>query len=101
MPSERVRSLLSGSLLVAIGLAVAQVLAYLLNLVAARLLGPQSFGAFAALMSVMLIASTVGLGLQAASSKQTGGSGRGGGGGNAGPDLANLSNVELDTEKKH
>lgn len=70
MPSERVRSLLSGSLLVAIGLAVAQVLAYLLNLVAARLLGPQSFGAFAALMSVMLIASTVGLGLQAASSKR-------------------------------
>ncbi len=70
MPSERVRSLLSGSLLVAVGLAVAQVLSYLLNLVAARLLGPQSFGAFAALMSVMLIASTVALGLQAASSKR-------------------------------
>ena len=70
MASSRTRTLLSGSVLVAAGLAVAQVLAYLLNLVAARVLGPQSFGAFAALMSVMLIASTVGLGLQAASSKR-------------------------------
>lgn len=70
MANSRTRALLSGSVLVAAGLAVAQVLAYLLNLVAARVLGPQSFGAFAALMSVMLIASTVGLGLQAASSKR-------------------------------
>ena len=70
MLSPRVRRLLSGSILVAVGLAVAQALAYLLNLVAARLLGPQTYGAFAALMSVMLIASTVALGLQAASSKR-------------------------------
>ena len=70
MLSPRVRRLLSGSLFVAVGLAAAQVLAYLLNLIAARLLGPQSYGAFAALMSVMLIASTVALGLQAASSKR-------------------------------
>jgi len=70
MSRTRTRALLSGSVLVAAGLAVAQVLAYLLNLVAARVLGPQQFGAFAALMSVMLIAGTVGLGLQAASSKR-------------------------------
>lgn len=69
MASSRLRQLLGGSLLVAIGLAVAQVLAYLLNLIAARLLGPESFGAYAALMSVMLIASTLALGLQATASR--------------------------------
>jgi len=66
MLSPRVRALLSSSVLVALGLAVAQVLAYLLNVAAARLLGPQTYGALAALMSVLLITSTVALGLQAA-----------------------------------
>lgn len=59
-----------GTLAVAAGLGVAQVLGYALNLVAARALGPDSFGAFAALMGVVLIGNVVAIGLQAVGARR-------------------------------
>lgn len=60
----RLSRLAGGAAWVAGGLFVAQVLGYGFNLVAARSLGPADYGALAALLGVVLIANTVGLGLQ-------------------------------------
>ena len=49
---------------VAVGMAVANGLGYLLNLVASRMLGPTDFGALGALLGLVLIGNVVALGLQ-------------------------------------
>ena len=58
------RHLLRGTLAVALGLGVAQVSGYLVNLVGARLLGPDGFGAVASLLGVVLVANTVAIAVQ-------------------------------------
>ena len=55
------RNLLGGGLLVAVALGIGQVLAYAQTLVAARTLTPAEFGAFSALLALILIGNTVAL----------------------------------------
>jgi O-antigen/teichoic acid export membrane protein len=55
---------------VAGALALAQVLAYLVSIVAARALGPAQFGVLAALLGLLLIGNVVALGLQAVIARQ-------------------------------
>lgn len=59
-----------GAIIVGIGIAVCQVLNYLLSLVSARLLGPDGFGAFASLLALTLIGGVVALGLQAVAARR-------------------------------
>lgn len=62
--------MLSGTAAVAVGLGVAQVAGYAQTVVAARALGPADFGAFAALLGLLLIGSVVGAGFQAAGARR-------------------------------
>lgn len=66
MKSSAVR----GAAMVAIGLAVGQVFAYLLTLAAARTLGPQDYGIFGSMLAIMLVGSVLALGIQAAGAKR-------------------------------
>lgn len=61
--------LVSGGLLVAIALGVTQVLAYAQTLVAARTLDPAQFGAFSALLALLLMGNTVALATQAVTAR--------------------------------
>lgn len=58
-------SLLGSSVVVAVGLAVGQVLGYAVNVAGARLLGPAGYSALGSLLAVVLIASVVGQAVQA------------------------------------
>jgi len=58
-------SLLHGTGLVAVALGIAQIAAYVVNVVAARALGPDEFGIVAAMLGLILIGNVVALGLQA------------------------------------
>ncbi len=62
---RRHRALLGSSALLAVGLAVGQVLGYAVNVVGARLLGPAAFGELGALLNVLLIGNVVSLAVQA------------------------------------
>ena len=59
-----------GTVTVALALGLAQVLAYLVSIVAARALGPDQFGVLAALLGLLLIGNVVALGLQAVIARQ-------------------------------
>lgn len=61
--------LVSGGLMVAVALGVAQVLAYAQTLVAARTLTPAEFGAFSALLALLLMGNTVALATQAVTAR--------------------------------
>lgn len=63
-PAEK-RRLIQGVVVVGIGLAVPQGLAYLTSVVAARTLDQASFGAFGAILNSIQIGTTVALGMQA------------------------------------
>ncbi len=63
--SPRSDALLGSSALLAVGLAVGQVLGYALNVVGARVLGPASFGELGALLGILLIGNVVALAVQA------------------------------------
>ena len=63
--------LLAGSTLVAAGLAVGQVLGYVLNVVGARTLGPSGYGELSALLGLVLIGNVVALAVQTVSSRRT------------------------------
>lgn len=63
-PAEK-RRLIQGVLVVGIGLAVPQGLAYVTSVVAARMLDQASFGAFGAILNSIQIGTTVALGMQA------------------------------------
>lgn len=54
----------------ALALGLAQMLAYLVSIVAARALGPDQFGVLAALLGLLLIGNVVALGLQAVIARQ-------------------------------
>jgi len=63
-PAEK-RRLIQGVVVVAIGMAVPQGLAFLTSVVAARTLDQASFGAFGAILNSIQIGTTVALGMQA------------------------------------
>lgn len=62
---RRREALVGSAALLALGLAVGQVLGYALNVVGARVLGPASFGELGALLGVLLIGNVVALAVQA------------------------------------
>ena len=64
------RGVAFSALVVALGLAIAQTLGYALNVVGARFLGPDGFGAFASLLSILVIGSVVGGGFQAVGARR-------------------------------
>jgi O-antigen/teichoic acid export membrane protein len=59
------RSLVRGAGIIGISLVVIQAFGYLLNVVGARVLEPDRFGAFGALQNVIVIGNVVALGIQA------------------------------------
>ncbi|MGA1700978.1 MAG: hypothetical protein ACO4BY_07580, partial [Candidatus Nanopelagicales bacterium] len=63
-PAEK-RQLIQGVVVVGLGLAVPQGLAYVTSVVAARTLDQASFGAFGAILNSIQIGTTVALGMQA------------------------------------
>ncbi len=63
------QKLVGGGLLVAVALGVGQVLAYAQTLVAARTLDPDAFGAFQALLALLLIGNTIALATQAVTAR--------------------------------
>jgi len=65
------RSLLTGSTLVALGLAVGQTLGYVLSVAGARLLGPSGYGELSALLGLLLIGNVVALAVQTVASRRT------------------------------
>ena len=56
---------------VVVGLAAGNGLGYLLNLVASRRLGPDGYGALAALLGVILVGNVLALALQAVVARRT------------------------------
>lgn len=54
----------------AVALGVAQVLAYAVSVIAARRLGPEQFGVFAALLGILLIGSVLAMGIQAVAARR-------------------------------
>ncbi len=69
--AARPGTLLAGSSLVAVGLAVGQLLGYLLNVLGARILGPGGYGELGALLGLVLIGNVVALAVQTVSSRRT------------------------------
>jgi O-antigen/teichoic acid export membrane protein len=63
------QKLVGGGLLVAVALGIGQVLAYAQTLVAARTLTPAQFGAFSALLALLLIGNTIALATQAVAAR--------------------------------
>lgn len=59
-----------GGVLVAGSMAAMNVVSYLFTLVAARVLGPGQFGAFAAVMALVLVVNVVSLGFQATAARR-------------------------------
>lgn len=68
--SSRRGSLASHTVLVAGALAIAQVAAYAVSVVAARALGPDGFGILAALLGILLIGSVLAMGIQAVAARR-------------------------------
>ena len=64
------KGLLGSSALLALGLGVSQVLAYALNVVGARVLGPAQYGALSALLSLVVIGNVVSLAVQAVTARR-------------------------------
>lgn len=59
-----------GAVYVAIGLGIAQVLAYLLSLASARALGPADYSVVGSMLALLLVGSVLSLGIQAAGAKR-------------------------------
>ncbi len=64
------KGLLGSSALLALGLGVSQVLAYALNVVGARVLGPSQYSALSALLSLVVIGNVVSLAVQAVTARR-------------------------------
>jgi O-antigen/teichoic acid export membrane protein len=64
------RSLLRGSAVIAVAMAVMNVTTYGFVILAARLLGPAEYGALAAVMGVLLVVNVLSLGLQATGARR-------------------------------
>ncbi|WP_426244262.1 lipopolysaccharide biosynthesis protein [Nocardioides sp. LHG3406-4] len=68
--SQRTRQVLGGGSSIAVAMGVMNVATYGYTMIAANVLGPQQYGAFAALMNVLLVISVVSLGLQATAARR-------------------------------
>lgn len=68
--TRRLQQLLSGGGSIAIAMAVMNVATYGFTMIAARLLGPQAYGAFASLMATLLVITVLQLGLQATAARR-------------------------------
>ena len=68
--TERPASIRHRGAAVAIGLAVANLAAYVFTALAARVLGPQDYGALASLLAVLLVVSVVQLGIQTTAARR-------------------------------
>lgn len=66
----RARELLRGSAGIAVAMGVMNVATYSFTMLAARILGPRSYGALASLMATLLVVSVVQLGLQATAARR-------------------------------
>ena len=69
-PSPRTTALLSGGGLIAVAMGVMNVATYGYTMIAARVLGPQPYGALAGLMATLLVVSVLQLGLQATAARR-------------------------------
>ena len=69
-PASRIRSLLAGGGSIAIAMGVMNVATYAFTMIAARMLGPKSYGAFAGLMATLLVVAVLQLGLQATAARR-------------------------------
>jgi O-antigen/teichoic acid export membrane protein len=69
-PRDRVRSFLRGSGALAIAIVVMNVATYGFQIIAARRLGPEQYGAIAGLMALLLVIGVVQLGLQATAARR-------------------------------
>jgi O-antigen/teichoic acid export membrane protein len=69
-PSRRLTQLLSGGGSIAVAMAVMNVATYGFTMIAARLLGPQAYGAFASLMATLLVITVLQLGIQATAARR-------------------------------
>ncbi len=73
-PRARLASLqdgaLRGAVLVGVGLAIGQAMAYLLSLIAARSLGPDGYGVFGSMLALLMVGGVLALGIQAAGAKR-------------------------------
>ncbi len=65
----RFRRLISKAGTVAVGASVANALGYVLTVAAARLLGPAEFGAFSALLAVVIVGNVAAMAIQAATAR--------------------------------
>lgn len=70
MNSESRKALAKGLVLVGAATMVANGAAFVLSMVAARVLGPLDFGAFGALIGILLILATVGISIQALAARR-------------------------------
>ena len=68
--SPRLRALVAGGGSIAVAMAVMNVATYAFTMIAARLLGPGSYGALAGLMATLLVVSVLQLGLQATAARR-------------------------------
>lgn len=69
-PSDGVRSKGRAGTMMAAAVGVMNVATYAFTMVAARFLGPQSYGAFASVMNILLVVSVLSLGLQATAARR-------------------------------
>jgi O-antigen/teichoic acid export membrane protein len=70
VPGRLPRHLLRGGALIAVAMAVMNVTTYGFVILAARLLGPEEYGALAAVMGVLLVVNVLSLGLQATAARR-------------------------------
>src|SRR4051794_29483517 len=68
--TARLRGAVSRGGSIALAIAVMNVATYAYTIVAARLLGPRSYGAFAAVMGLLLVVGVLQLGLQATGARR-------------------------------
>ncbi|WP_231482809.1 lipopolysaccharide biosynthesis protein [Nocardioides sp. URHA0020] len=68
--SSRLSAFLSGSGSIAVSMAVMNVATYGFTIIAARMLGPKSYGALASLMATLLVVTVLQLGLQATAARR-------------------------------
>jgi O-antigen/teichoic acid export membrane protein len=69
-PPSRLRRLLDGGGIIAIAIVVMNVATYAFQMVAARLMGPNQYGALASLLALLLVVGVLQLGLQAAAARR-------------------------------
>ncbi len=69
-PTRRLTELLGGGGVIAVAMGVMNVATYGFTMIAARMLGPRSYGALASLMATLLVITVLQLGLQATAARR-------------------------------